>query len=325
MNALFKRAAFAATIAASALSFSALAEKPAEVPSLIKVVVPFAPGAGTDVVARAMANLLADELDANVMVENRPGASGMIGARAVVNGAKDGSELMVFSSSLITTAATLRNMPFDITKDVEPVAMLSEGPMIVVVADPSPIKTPADLIAEAKAKPGVLNHGTAGTGTLAHMAVELLGEKGGIALTHIPYRGAAPAVVDLIGGSLDVMVGAYSTFAPVLDSGRARAIAITTEQPSPAFPDLPPMATAVPGYDSGIWIGLWAPQGLPEELMERLNKAVTNVTHSEEYANILRVDGHQPSHATPAELKERVLQDFAAWREVAANANIVVD
>src|SRR5690606_3815900 len=115
-------------------------------------------------------------------------------ARAVVNGAKDGSELMVFSSSLITTAATLRNMPFDITKDVEPVAMLSEGPMIVVVADPSPIKTPADLIAEAKAKPGVLNHGTAGTGTLAHMAVELLGEKGGIALTHIPYRGAAPAV-----------------------------------------------------------------------------------------------------------------------------------
>jgi len=324
MKSFIKKALVAAALTVSFGAASVAAES-GKVPSVIKIVVPFSAGAGTDVVARALANQLASELSVTVIVENKPGASGMIGARQVANGPKDGSELMVFSNSLISAAATLRNMPFDLLKDLDPVAALSQGPMIVTVAADSPIKTPADLIEAAKARPTELNHGTGGMGTIAHMAVELMAAHGGVKLTHIPYKGAAPAVTDLVGGTLDLMVGAYSTFAPVLDSGRLRAIAVTTAERAPAFPDLPPMADAAPGFSTGIWIGLWAPAGLPEELLERLNKAVINVTHSEQYANILKTDGHSPSRATPAELKQKVADDYATWRKVAADNNIVID
>lgn len=325
ISSVFKRAAIAAVASVSMLSAAAQAQQSAELPSLIKIVVPFSPGASTDVVGRAVANLLAKELGTDVIVENKPGASGMIGARSVVRGPKDGSELLVISNSVITAAATLRNMPIDITKDIMPVAVLAEGPMIITVPSSSPIKTPQDLVAAAKAQPGVLNYGSGGMGTIMHMGVELFAEMADVKLTHVPYKGASQAVVDMTGGSLDLLLGAYSTFAPVLDSGRARAIAVTTEKPSPAFPDLPPLASVTPGYSTDIWIGLWGPEGVPAEVMERLNKAVANVTHSEEYAHILKSAGHQPSRATPAELSARVKTELENWKRVAKNNNIVID
>jgi len=326
MKKLFNLTAAALTLSLSLFSASAIAQEAAKIPSPIKIVVPFSPGASTDVSARAVASLLSKELGVDVIVENKPGASGMIGARAVVNGAKNGSELLVVSNSLITAAATLRNMTFDVTKDLVPVGVLGEGEMIVTVPANSPIKTPQDLVDAAKANPGKLNYGSAGTGTIMHMAVELFAEKaGGVKLTHIPYKGASQAVVDMTAGTLDMLLGAYATFGPVLDAGRARAIAVTTEKPSKTFPDLPTMASAAPGYHTDIWIALWAPAGVPDDVMKRLNEAVVKVTHSDEYAHILTSAGHQASRATPAELQERVRKEYDAWKQVAKTNNIVID
>lgn len=295
------------------------------VPPLVKIVVPFAPGASTDVIARAIAVRLGERLKTKVMVENRPGANGMIGASAVVNGPRDGSSLMVFSSSLLTVAATSPKLPFDAIKDLIPVAVLGEGPMVVGVSTMTNIKTPADLVAAARAKPGGITHGTGGTGTIAHMAAELIDESAKTQMLHVPYRGAALALIDLSGGTIDMMIAAYSTLAPGIKTGRVRPIAVTTSKPSPAFPDLAPMATAAPGFDVSLWVGLWAPTGTPAVLVQHLNREVNEITKSPEFAEVLKADGNRPVAMTSAELSTRVKDTYATWKKLATTKNIVIE
>lgn len=310
----------------SALVFSAtVMAQQVPVPPLIKIVVPFAPGASTDVIARALAVRLGPKLGTSVIVENRPGANGLIGATSVVKGPTDGSSLMVISSSLLTVAATARTMPFDVTKDLIPLAVLGEGPLVIGVSASSSIKTPADLVAAARAKPGALSHGTGGTGTIAHMAQELLDDAAKISIMHVPYRGAALAMTDLMGGTIDMVIAAYSTLATGVSSGRVRPIAVTTLQPIPAFPALPTMASAVPGYSADIWVGLWAPAGMSPALVERLNREVNELTKSKEYAEVLKADGNQAVALTPAELGVRVRDTYTTWKKLAVAKNIIVD
>ena len=315
---------FGALFSALALSASVMAQQ-VPVPPVIKIVVPFAPGASTDVIARALAVRLGPKLGTSVIVENRPGANGLIGATSVVKGPTDGSSLMVISSSLLTVAATARSMPFDVTKDLIPLAVLGEGPLVIGVSASSNIKTPADLVATARAKPGSLTHGTGGTGTIAHMAQELLDDAAKINIMHVPYRGAALAMTDLMGGTIDMVIAAYSTLATGISSGRVRPIAVTTLQPSSAFPALPTMASAVPGYSADIWVGLWAPAGMSPALVERLNREVNELTKSKEYAEVLKADGNQAVALTPAELGSRVRDTYATWKKLAVAKNIVVD
>lgn len=304
---------------------SAAVAQQVTIPPLVKIVVPFAPGASTDVIARALAVRLGARLGTIVMVENRPGANGMIGASAVVHGPRDGSSLMVFSNSLLTVAATTPKMPFDVTKDLIPVAILGEGPLIVGVNANSNIKTPADLVAAARAKPNGITHGTGGTGTIAHMAAELINESAKIQMKHIPYRGASAALIDMSGGTIDMMIAQYSTLAPGIKGGRVRAIAVTTSQPSPEFPDLPTMATAAPGFAANIWVGLWAPAGTSPALVQRLNHEVNELTKSKEYAEVLKADGNLPAALTPAELSARVRDDYTSWKRLATAKHIVLD
>ncbi len=204
------------------------------IPPLIRLVVPFAPGSTTDHVARATAAQLALRLGTTVIVEHKPGASTMIGAGAVANGPRDGSMLLVTTPSTVSAAATLQKAPFDMNRDLVPIAMLGDGPMMVGASAQSGIKTPADLVAAARAKPDSVTYGTSGVGSLPHLSAELFADAARIQLKHIPYKGGGAAVVDLAAGTIDIMFATYSTLAPHIQASRAVAIAVTSRQPSPA-------------------------------------------------------------------------------------------
>ncbi len=295
------------------------------IPPLVKIVVPFSPGASTDVIARALAVRLAARLSTNVIVENRTGANGLIGASAVINGPRDGTSLLVISSSLLTVAATTPKMPFDVTRDLIPIAILGEGPLVVGVNASSSIRTPADLVAAARARPDFITHGSAGTGTMAHMAAELVNDSAKIQMKHIPYRGAAQALIDLMAGTIDVMFATNSTLAPGIKGGRVRAIALTTSQTSPEFPGLPTMASAAPGFATSLWVGLWAPAGTSAALVQRLNREVNEITRSADFAEVMKADGNLPVLLTPAELSARVRDDYNTWKRIATAKNIVLE
>lgn len=294
-------------------------------PALVRLVVPFPPGGSNDVIARAMAPQLAKRLATSVIVENKAGAAGVIGSDAVAKAPADGSHLLLTSSTFLTTAATQAKLPYDPLAAFTPVAMVAEGPMLLAVPADKPIRTPADLVAAAKARPGALNYGTAGVGSIAHLATELLNGAAGVQTTHVPYKGAGPALIDLAAGQIDLMISNYSSLVPQMKSGKVRAIAVTSARPSPAFPDLPPIAAAVPGYGIEIWVSVFAPAGMPAGLVERLNKEINEISASPELRTFLDPDGAQPVALKPAAIAERMKQDLAQLKRIAAERKISLD
>ena len=294
-------------------------------PALIRLVVPFPPGGSNDVIARAIAPQLAKRLGSNVIVENKGGAAGVIGSDAVAKAPPDGSQLLLTSSTFLTTAATQAKLPYDPIAAFIPVAMVAEGPLLVAVPAEKPIKTPADLVAAAKARPGALNYGTAGVGSLAHLATELLNGAANVQMTHVPYKGAGPALIDLAAGQIDVMISNYSSLVPQMKSGKVRAIAVTSPKPSPAFPDLPPVAAAVPGYAMDIWVTVFAPAGTPSPLVERLNKEINEISASPELRTFLDPDGALPVALQPAAITARLKQELAQLKKIAAERKISLD
>ena len=294
-------------------------------PALVRLVVPFPPGGSNDVIARAIAPQLAKRLGTNVIVENKAGAAGVIGSEAVAKAPADGSHLLLTSSTFLTTAATQAKLPYDPLASLVPVAMVCEGPLLLAVPADKPVKSTADLVAAAKAKPGSLNYGTAGVGSLAPLATELLNGAAGIQMTHVPYKGAGPALMDLAGGQIDVMISNYSSLVPQMKSGKVRAIAVTSPRPSPAFPDLPTVAAAVPGYAMDIWVTVFAPAGMPAPLMERLNREINQISASPELRVFLEPDGAQPTALAPAAVAARMKQDLTQLRRIAAERKISLD
>jgi tripartite-type tricarboxylate transporter receptor subunit TctC len=294
-------------------------------PALVRLVVPFPPGGSNDVIARAMAPQLAKRLGTNVIVENKGGAAGVIGSDAVAKAAPDGSYLLLTSSTFLTTAATQAKLPYDPIAAFIPVAMVAEGPLLVAVPAEKPIKTAADLVAAARARPGALNYGTAGVGSLAHLATELLNGAANIQMTHVPYKGAGPALIDLAAGQIDVMISNSRSLVPQMKSGKVRAIAVTSPKPSPAFPDLPPLWAAVPGYAIDIWVTVFAPAGTPAPLVERLNKEINEISASPELRVFLDPDGALPVALTPAAISARLKQELAQLKKIAAERKISLD
>lgn len=294
-------------------------------PQVVRIIVPFAPGASTDVIAREIAAQLGPRLGVTVIVENRAGASGFIGASAVAKGAKDGSMLLFTSNSMISAAATMRTVPIDIANDLVPISVMGEGPMVIAAASTTSIRTPADLVAAARARPDMLTHGTAGIGTFPHLAMELLNDAGKIQIKHIPYKGMSLATTDLAGGTIDLMVAVNTTFAAAIDSGRARQIAVTSLQPSPAFPGVPPMATVVPGYEATLWTAVYAPVGLPPAMLQRLNREINEIGRSPELQARMKADGAQPMALTMDQARAKVLEAFSAYKRVAVAKGIVLD
>jgi tripartite-type tricarboxylate transporter receptor subunit TctC len=297
----------------------------APMPPLIKVIVPFSPGASTDVIARTLATQLGPKLGTTVIVENRPGASGFIGATAVAKGPRDGSMLLFTSVSMISAATTNKNVPIDVLKDLVPVAIPGEGPLVFAVPATSPINNPADLLAAARAKPDVLTHGTGGVGTIAHMAVELLNEEAHIQLRHIPYKGASLAVTDMLGGTIDMMVAVKSTFGGHVNAGKFKLVAVTSLQPSPAFPGVPTIASVVPGYEVTLFTTLYAPAGTPAPVVQRINQAVNEISKSKEMTELMLSDGALPLTVTPEQAARKVRDAYATWKKLAVAKNIVTE
>jgi len=304
---------------------SPVAAQTAAIPSMIRIIVPFAPGASTDVIAREIAAQLGPRLGVSVIVENRAGASGFIGASAVAKGPKDGSMLLFTSNSMISAAATMKTVPIDVVTDLVPISVMGEGPMVIAAASSTNIRTPADLLAAARAKPDVLSHGTAGVGTFPHLAAEILNDAAKIQIKHIPYKGMSLATTDLAGGTIDLMLAVNTTFAAAIDSGRARQVAVTSLQPSPAFPGVPPMASVVPGYEATLWTAVYAPVGLPPALLQRLNKEVNEIGRSPELQARMKADGAIPMALTMDQARVKVREAYATYKRVATAKGIVID
>jgi tripartite-type tricarboxylate transporter receptor subunit TctC len=299
--------------------------QPASVPATMKLIVPFAPGGTSDAVARAIAKELSQRLGNIIIIENRPGGGGLIGATMVAKGPKDGSVILWHSTSLITSSIVSKKPPFNVLTDLQPLAFVSEGPMLVGVSSASGIKTPQELVAAARAKPNALTYGTPGIGSMGHLGIELLVDAAKVQMRHVPYGGAAPALLDVAAGRVDLTMGSYSSLASQLATGRVVAIGVTSAQPSPVYPTLPPMASAAPGYNTSIWYALFAPSGLPNGLVQRLNHEINEAASAPEVLALTKPDGGTRVEGTSETLAQRMRQEHATWQRLTAEKHIVVE
>lgn len=302
-----------------------LAAAQATLPKTIKIVVPFSPGGSNDVIARAIAGPLGKRLDIPVIVENKAGAAGVVGADYVAKSPRDGSVLLLTSSSFLTAAATQSQLPYDPIAAFAPVAMVGRGPMLLAVSATAPYKSLADAIEAARAKPGVLNYGTAGVGSIAHLTTELLDDTAKIQMVHVPYKGAANAATDLAGGRIQVMISNYSTLAPLIQSGKVKALAVTSKQPHAAFAGLPPLATVAPGFAVDIWVGVFAPAGTPAAVVDRLNQEISAIAASPDLAPVLEPDGTLPDAMRAAAFAAVIKDELAQWKKIATEHKIVAE
>jgi tripartite-type tricarboxylate transporter receptor subunit TctC len=290
---------------------------------IIKIVVPFAPGGGTDVVARTLAQEMAKDLGATIVIENKPGAGTIIGTQAVATSEPDGYTLLMGTFANAVNPSLKAKLPYDPHGDFAAVALIARSFNIVVVNPRSPIKSIADLIAAAKAEPDKLSYGTYGTGTSAHLAGELFKNLARVNLTTVPYKGAAPAITDLIGGQIQVMFTTVASAASLIAGGQLRALAVTSAQRSPAFPDLPTVAEAgVPGYSAESWYGLFAPAKTPNDVIDRLNKSAALAVQSEAFKRLGVNEGLVMEAGPPEELDRYFRGEEERWRKVIQDAGI---
>jgi tripartite-type tricarboxylate transporter receptor subunit TctC len=288
----------------------------------VRIVVPFAPGGGSDFIARFMAQRLTTSLGQQVIVENKPGAGGMLGIDAGVKSAPDGYTLTLIASSY-TVNPSIYKFSFDPVADITPIIQMSQGPLLVVVRPSLPVKTIKDLIEMAKAKPGQINFASSGQGSVIHMATELFQSMAGIKMNHIPYKGTGPALTDTLGGQTDVFFSSTATAMPHVQSGKLRAVAVTTAKRIPALPDVPTVAeSGVPGYDVVLWHGLIGPKGMPRPIVDRLNTEVTKALKLKETADQLQNDGVSPAGGSPEQFRAQIEKEIKIWRKVAADAGV---
>jgi tripartite-type tricarboxylate transporter receptor subunit TctC len=288
----------------------------------VRFIVPFAPGGGSDFIARFMAQKMSAGLGQQVIVENKPGAGGMLGIDAGVKSPPDGYTLTLIASSY-TVNPSIYKFSFDPVNDITPIIQLSQGPLLIVVRPSLPVKSTRDLIALAKAKPGTVNFASSGQGSVIHMATELFDSMAGVKMNHIPYKGTGPALTDTIGGQTDVFFSSTATAMPHVKSGKLRAIAVTTAKRIPALPDVPTVAeSGVPGYDVILWHGLIGPKGLPRPIVERISAEASKALKLKDTGEQLQSDGVAPAGGTPEQFAAQIKKEIGIWRKVAADAGV---
>jgi tripartite-type tricarboxylate transporter receptor subunit TctC len=293
---------------------------------IIKIVVPQAPGGGTDAIARVLAQEMARDLGGSVIVENKAGAGTIIATQAVVTSEGDGYTLLMGTFASAVNSSLNAKLPYDARRDLAPVALIARAFNIVVVNPQSPLRSIADLIAAAKAEPGKLSFGTYGTGTSAHLGGELFKSLAGVNMTAVPYKGSAPAITDLLGGQIQVMFTTVSSAAALIEGGQLRALAVTSAERSPAFSQLPTVAEAgVPGYVLENWYGLFAPGKTPPEIVDRLNRVAGKALQSEAFKKIAANEGLIMVPAPPEEFARYFRGEEERWRKVIQDAGIKVE
>ena len=313
--------ALAASIPASVLAQDAYPTKP------IKLTVPFPPAGGTDVLSRALAQQISNTTKWIIVIDNRPGAGGNIGLDAAAKSAPDGYNIaMGQTANLAVNPALYASMPFDPLKDFEPIALVSSQPLILVVFASSPYKTLKDLIAAAKAKPGQLNMGSPGSGTIGHIGGELFQRRAGVKFAHIPYKGAGPVVTDLMGGSVDLYFGNSQSVDSLVKAGRIRALAVTSPKRLKNLPDVPTISeSGYPGFEAATWSGLVAPKGTPKAIVERLNAETNKALKSPELIAKLDADGSDALGGSPQRFAEFIKSEHAKWGAVIKEAGIKLE
>jgi tripartite-type tricarboxylate transporter receptor subunit TctC len=307
----------AVTVVAASPSFAAYPDR------TVRIIVPFAPGGGTDLIARSMGTGMSQALGQSVIVENKPGAGTIIGTDAVAKSPADGYTLLIATFAHAVNPSLQPKLPYATDKAFAPVILVGRSPNILVVKPDSPLKSVKDLIAAAKAAPGKLNFASQGNGTSAHLAGELFENLAKVNLTHVPYRGAGPAITDLLGGQVDMMFATAAAVTPFLQSGKLRAIGVTTAQRSPAYPNVPTIdENGVPGYAAESWYGLYAPAGTPPEVIGKLNAAAKKAVESETFRKRAHDEGLIISAGDPAELSNYVRAEEARWSKIVKENNI---
>jgi tripartite-type tricarboxylate transporter receptor subunit TctC len=279
-------------------------------------VLPFPPGGATDVVARIMAQSMSEHLGQQVVIENRGGAGGNIAAQAVINAAPDGYTVLLVPTSSAINATLYESLPFNFLKDIAPVAGLVRSPNVMEVNQAVPARTVAEFIALAKANPRKINMASPGIGTAVHLSGELFQVMTGTKLTHVPYRGGAPALTDLMGGQVQVMFDVLAGSLPHIRSGALRALAVTTSVRADALPEVPTIAETVPGYEASTWFGVGAPKGTPPEIIARLNQVINAALADPTIRARLAEVGSDPMPLSPAAFGAMLAAETQKWAAV---------
>jgi tripartite-type tricarboxylate transporter receptor subunit TctC len=316
LGAWRRTAVLALGMALAGTTFAAYPDKP------IRLIVPFAPGGGTDLIARTLGAEMGKELGQQIIVDNKPGAGTVIGTDAAAKAAPDGYTVVIASFAHAVNPSLQPKLPYPADKAFAPVVLIGKGPNVLVVRTDSAYKSVGDILAAAKASPGKLTYASQGNGTSAHFAGEMFNNLAKVQMVHVPYRGAGPALTDLLGGQVDMMFGTAAAVANLVDTGKLRALAVTTADASPAYKGVPTIGQTLPGYVVDSWYGLYVPAGTPAEAIAKLNAAARKAARSPEFARKVEHEGLVVSTGEPAELDRYVKAEEQRWRRIVKDNNI---
>ena len=308
-------------------AFAALAAAAQGYPAKpIRLIVPFPPGGGTDILARQVAHKVADDNKWTVVVDNRPGAGGTIGVAGAAKAEPDGYPIVMGQTSNLAISPSLyRHLPYDPVKDLAPVALVGEGPVALVVRADSKYKTLAELIAAGKARPGSVTMATPGNGTVAHLSGVQLMNVSGAKFQHIPYKGAAAALPDLLGGNVDFYLSSVPTLQSLVASGKLRALAVTSLKRSPVLPNVPTVAQTYRGFDAVTWFGILAPAGTPEPVIAKLNAAINKALKDPAVRKAIEKEGGEVLGGTAQEFSAKIQSEITSWSVLVRQSGATID
>ena len=322
-----KNAVLLLSVLSSIVPAVAAAQTAASFPSKpVRLILPYPPGGGSDTIARPLAQRLGENLKQQVVVDNRGGAGGNIGMELAAKSPPDGHTIVfALTAQLAVNPALYRKLPYDPVRDFEPITLLATGPYILVVHPSLPVRSVKELIALARARPGQLTYASSGNGSGGHLANELLNSMAKIKMLHIPYKGGGPALVDLIAGNVQVLFSTWASGRPHIESGRIRALAVSTAKRLSGV-NLPTVAEAgVPGYDAGVWYAFLAPAGTPKDIVAKLNAEILRAAAHPEFRAVLERSAIEPVGSTPEELGKFIKTELVKWARVVKEADVHVD
>lgn len=293
-------------------------------PKLVKIVVPFSPGASNDVFGRALAEKLSKKLGVNFIVENKPGAGGTIGALDVARAKPDGGTLLFSSTSFVTNAATNHKLPYDAEKDFEPVAVAARGAMLLVVGKNTPYQNISEFVSKVKVDKERINYGSAGIGSIGQMSSELLNVMAGSEMVHVPYKGITNAASDMIGGRLEAMITTPASISGPLQGKEVRPLAVTSLESSRFYPDLPTIASVLPDYSVDVWWGVYAPAGTPKDIVNAYNNAIREVSSGQAMRDLFAREATEPTDMDVAAATAYIHGELEKWRAVAKDRQIAI-
>ena len=291
----------------------------------VRFIVPITPGGSNDVVARAIAQKLGETWGQPVVVENRPGAGMNLGAEAVAKSPADGYTWLLGANNLFAFNPHMGKVPFDVFRDFTPVTQVATVPFVMVVHPAVPAKNVAEFVAYAKANPGKLNYASSGNGSPQQLAAEMLSRQAGISMQHVPYKGALPAITDMLGGRIDLFIGAVNSLMPHIREGTLRMLAGAGGKRFAGMPDLPAIAETVPGFALDVWLGVFMPGNAPKDIVAKVNADITRALNAPEVRASLAAQGIEAITSTPDALAATIREDHARWGKVIADANIKAD